>query len=465
MNTKSGGIKAFVHNLEFQKPVKLIVLVAAILFLTAVLSVHSGSSTSRVEAAASALVCPAGIISYWQLDEDVGATTFADSVSTNDATCNGPHCPNSVPGRINRALDFDGIDDRVNVADNDLFDWASSDSFSIELWVQTSQDCTGDKVYVGKHQNNGPQWWLGCRQSGAQGLATFSLRDDATNQLALSGAPINDGAWHHLVAIRDASTGKNLLYVDGVAAEATQNYTGSFANNNPLTIGYRGNPNAGHADAIIDDVALYTQALTEAEILEHYNGGVGQVYCEPVAPQIDPVPDQAAVVGQPFTYDVDASGDPAPTFSLDNPPTGMTIDANAGVITWTPDTPGAFDIIVHASNSVGTATENFTITVGSAPVITPIPDQAAVVNQPFIYDVQASGSPSPIFSLDNPPTGMTIDANTGVINWTPDTPGAFDITVVASNSVGTDTEIFTINVAEPGVEEGPLLFLPVVIKN
>ena len=56
----------------------------------------------------------------------------------------------------------------------------------------------------------------------------------------------------------------------------------------------------------------------------------------------------------------------------------------------------------------------------------------------YTYDVNASGYPNPTYSLTTPPDFMTIDANTGLISWTPTASGDYDITVNASNGVTPD---------------------------
>jgi hypothetical protein len=56
------------------------------------------------------------------------------------------------------------------------------------------------------------------------------------------------------------------------------------------------------------------------------------------------------------------------------------------------------------------------------PVITSTPNTAATVGQPYSYAVQAT-DPDPgdtlTFSLTTVPAGMTINATTGLIQWTP----------------------------------------------
>ncbi len=83
----------------------------------------------------------------------------------------------------------------------------------------------------------------------------------------------------------------------------------------------------------------------------------------------------------------------------------------------------------------------------SAPLITSTPLTSAVTGQPYTYDVNATGVPSPTYSLlGTPPSGMSINTSTGVIQWTPTAAGPFSVTVEASNASGVDTQSFTVNV-------------------
>ena len=168
-------------------------------------------------------------------------------------------------------------------------------------------------------------------------------------------------------------------------------------------------------------------------------------------PIITSTPITTATVNTPYSYDVDASGVPQPTYSLITSPASMTIDGNTGIIQWTPDSNqlGSNAVIVQAGNSQGSDTQSFSIDVaGITPVITSTAVTAATVNQPYSYDVDASGIPQPTYSLITSPAGMTIDANTGLIRWTPDANqlGLNAVTVKAANSEGSDTQSFTITV-------------------
>ncbi len=65
-------------------------------------------------------------------------------------------------------------------------------------------------------------------------------------------------------------------------------------------------------------------------------------------------------------------------------------------------------------------------------------------NVAWTYDADAeSESDLTIkYKLDNEPTGMTIDATTGVVSWTPTESGAFEFTIVAYEEDNEDNEAF-----------------------
>ena len=69
------------------------------------------------------------------------------------------------------------------------------------------------------------------------------------------------------------------------------------------------------------------------------------------------------------------------------------------------------------------------------PQITSEPVKEAAAGQEYQYQVTASGSPPPQFSLTTAPNGMTIDPDSGLITWTaPDTIGAsVSVSIAAQN--------------------------------
>jgi FtsP/CotA-like multicopper oxidase with cupredoxin domain len=153
------------------------------------------------------------------------------------------------------------------------------------------------------------------------------------------------------------------------------------------------------------------------------------------APVISSTPVLTTMVGQAYSYLVtasDANGD-ALTYSLLMAPTGMLINATSGLITWTPTSRqvGQQEVMVQVADpKLLTATQPFTITVvpgtNVAPVITSTPITTAAELVPYRYQVIATdvNGGRLTYRLTTGPTGMTIDANSGLITWLPNSSAA-----------------------------------------
>ena len=73
----------------------------------------------------------------------------------------------------------------------------------------------------------------------------------------------------------------------------------------------------------------------------------------------------------PFLYSIPATGDRPMTFSADNLPAGLTLDANSGQITGALAATGTYNVVFHAQNSLGQTGRSFEIRVGDQIALTP----------------------------------------------------------------------------------------------
>ena len=174
-------------------------------------------------------------------------------------------------------------------------------------------------------------------------------------------------------------------------------------------------------------------------------------------PEITSMEVTTATVGQLYQYDVDASGVPAPTYSLVITPAGMTINPATGLINWEPSggQTGSNAVQVRATNSMGTADQSFSIDVSQGPLVTSVPSDATITaGQSFNGTATASGSPAPTFSLiNNTPDWLSIHPTSGAItgNSTQADAGINVVTVQAENTVGADSDSFTITVESTAI--------------
>ena len=211
-----------------------------------------------------------GLVGYWTMDDNAANTTvIGSSIEGNtgtfsDANGNPYTSAHSVTGQVNRALEFDGVDDYVRtIRDSDY----SINNFTVELWFQTTDT---DKLFCALNLRNigfsGNSTMVGFRMSGV-----FSFRDNDGNGLNVAyPTSINDGKWHHFVAVKEGNEGR--LYIDG----EFYNYgTGSELDNyefGDFALGldqYGGGRN--YWEGLIDEVRIYNRALSAEEIQARYN--------------------------------------------------------------------------------------------------------------------------------------------------------------------------------------------------
>ncbi|MCX4030004.1 putative Ig domain-containing protein [Endozoicomonas sp. SM1973] len=180
------------------------------------------------------------------------------------------------------------------------------------------------------------------------------------------------------------------------------------------------------------------------------------------SPVITSSPGTAANAGQAYRYTVtatDADGDSL-TYQLEAAPKGMTINANSGLISWTPanNQQGANEVVVRAEDgNGGIATQTFTIHVtagaqNTPPTITSTPLANGAVDTAYQYAVIASDADGDAisYSLTTAPAGMQIDRASGAINWTPTAgqAGVHNVVVRAADAQAYIEQSFTINVAK-----------------
>jgi hypothetical protein len=232
-------------------------------------------------------------VGYWMLDETSGSLAADSSGNGGNGTLlNGPL---HIPGRLGRALFFNGGDDGVSIPHAAVLD---AYPMTVSLWMSTTAGTLGSLVnkYV-------PASFGGYQVFTSGGnLCAWYFRD-ASNYIwdgsgcTLATPGFNDGLWHHVAFTVDASGGR--LFVDGIL-RMTQPWTGTpgaTTTTQGLSLArYPGTAVPG-LRARIDDVRIYNRALSAEDVsslatvarvrLHGAKGGRGQRHPEPLA---DPNP-------------------------------------------------------------------------------------------------------------------------------------------------------------------------------
>lgn len=137
-------------------------------------------------------------------------------------------------------------------------------------------------------------------------------------------------------------------------------------------------------------------------------------------------------------------------------PQGLTWTDNGNGTATLAGTPGVgqggvYHLTFTASNTGGTATQNFTLTVDQAPAITSASSDTATHGKAMTaFTFTSTGYPVPNVTHTGTIRGLTYTNNgngTATLAGTPTTAGTYTLTITAKNSVGTATQTFTLTVS------------------
>jgi chitodextrinase len=226
---------------------------ACLTLLTALALCATGGSSTTAGAAGSA-VTATGLVAAYSFDEGSGTTAADASGNGNTGTLSGAVW--TTAGRNGGALSFDGAGDYVTVADKASLDLGAG--ATVEAWVYPTSN-TGFRSVVAKERGGGGfPYGLETSSGVPDGFVTTTGNATAAATTALAAS-----MWTHLAMTYDGATVR--LYVNGGLAASTSVTGALTVSADPLRIG--GDVTwAEWFQGRIDDVRVYSRALTAAEV-------------------------------------------------------------------------------------------------------------------------------------------------------------------------------------------------------
>ena len=228
------------------------------------IAIHGG----QVQLGDNELMVDGNTSALWHFNEGEGNVLHDSSGNGNDGVIHGA---NWTEGVMSSGLEFDGVDDYVDVNFNPKY--STTDDFSWEAWMKVS-DISNNPAIITARDETGSSSDMIRLQVWNDGRIYFVMRDengDSSNNFWTTKT-VDDGKWHHIVLVRNTIADKFYIFIDGYQyASVTDPSTGAICSTEGgLNIGY--DPYLGGCDyfnGIIDEVAIYDRALTPTEILAH----------------------------------------------------------------------------------------------------------------------------------------------------------------------------------------------------
>ena len=218
----------------------------------------------------------AGLAAHWSFDGTLG-----DSLGTFNGEARGT--VGFVDGQdgFGQAISLDGSS-FVEILDSSSLEFPGG-SMSISGWFTVGSFDKNWQALISKGEGTN---YRVARRSGENSIAYAGGVGEGAND-----APdVNDGGWHHFVAVSDASAAEfgTALYIDGVRYE--DNATAPVLDSDTTNLYIGENPEALNRQwiGLIDDIAIWDRVLNVAEVSALYAGGTGLALS--TLPGVEPPP-------------------------------------------------------------------------------------------------------------------------------------------------------------------------------
>ena len=223
---------------------------------------------ATVNAGAAGTISMSGNQLLLHLNETSGSTFADSSGSNNNATSNNV---SFTTGYFDKALQFNGSSSNLIIPNNASLN--PTTALTLEAWVKWNiNPSSGANWAQIIDKNVDDQYQL--QHSQTNNAFEFALRTSTGRRYILGTTAPVQGVWYHIVATYDGSFMR--IYVNG-NFERSGAATGTInTSTTPVYIGSRTTSDRNF-NGVIDEVAIYSRALSASEISSRYNAGKSEL--------------------------------------------------------------------------------------------------------------------------------------------------------------------------------------------
>ncbi len=202
---------------------------------------------------------PAGAIAWWRAEYNA-----SDAVGNNNGSLLGDF--SFEPGEVGRAFSFEGSQDFIAIPYSPTYDFSPSNEFTLEAWVKPELNSQWQPIAVKSPASGAWDWGLFLSPGGQFVMGTENV------SAVTSVTTAQNGQWYHVAMTY--TNGTRALFVNG-ALEAQGDGLFVTQSTGGLAIGRKGEASSspGYLSGLIDEVCIYSRALSPVEIAAIYNAG------------------------------------------------------------------------------------------------------------------------------------------------------------------------------------------------
>ncbi|PBQ31428.1 hypothetical protein CNR22_06505 [Sphingobacteriaceae bacterium] len=213
----------------------------------------------------------------------IGAWPFSGSAndisgSANHGTVTGASLVPDRCGVPNAAYNFNGSSDYIQMLSTGP---TGTLSRSLSFWAKTSNTISGSSTNAVVAFDYGTATGAGDTYQIVWNYCGPGVGLDVSNQALIRGnVCLENGAWHHIVAVMNATASTSYsnvaFYIDGVLQTGISCSVGGVnasintGTTYPITIGRGATSAVRYFNGVLDDFYLYDRAISQAEVLQLY---------------------------------------------------------------------------------------------------------------------------------------------------------------------------------------------------
>lgn len=214
------------------------------------------------------------IVSYWKMDEASG--NRADSAGSNTLTANGTGGVGAATGKINDAADFEsGDSDYLSITDAAQTGLDILGNFTLSLWIKPESLSGSASPGLITKLTAGTGYAFVLDWSSTPAWKPTWVRQDSSTTLQGTSSP-SVGNWTFYVITYDGTNMR--LYIDGTLDAGPTAYTIHANSGADFNIARSVLYTTRLYDGLVDEVGVWSRALTAGEVTSLYNGGAGFAY-------------------------------------------------------------------------------------------------------------------------------------------------------------------------------------------
>ncbi|MHC4488358.1 MAG: LamG domain-containing protein [Planctomycetota bacterium] len=198
-----------------------------------------------------------GLVGHYEFEGNTN-----DSAAGNHGTIEGG--PAYVEGKIGGALEFEGNLDQITLKDPLT---VGSSSNTVAAWIKVPLAGTerlGATERVGIVLGNYPDTPNTNWELHAAGQMRLYWNGGEISQYGTTD--LRDSTWHHIAWVRDKTTNANYMYIDGGLEASIAALGTDITFNTTHKIGGDNRSNPPNFHGLLDDVQIYSRALSQEEI-------------------------------------------------------------------------------------------------------------------------------------------------------------------------------------------------------